>query len=146
MVDKLYKYLYNHLERDCYEKKLLSSSKKNNSTISFVIVLVLLIIYLQNNKLYLPAIEKVISFTIIEEKETEYNSGGEDIKRLYSWLEDAHLKYLIMGGKDATKPLYTIKLNLKDNSKYIIKCRSATIEYNGHLYDINPDVYKNRPF
>ncbi len=65
------------------KKKLLSSSKKNNSTISFVIVLVLLIIYLQNNKLYLPAIEKVISFTIIEEKETEYNSGGRYKKAIF---------------------------------------------------------------
>lgn len=114
---------------------------KRNAIIGLILIAIPLIFYINNNILKLPKNEEIKKIEIVQnEKVIKEIDKLEEIKKINTELNDVHKKYLVMGN-DPTKKLLEIRMSLENNKQYIVKFRDSTIEYNGHLYDINPEKY-----
>ncbi|EHR32353.1 hypothetical protein ACWOAQ_03735 [Helcococcus kunzii] len=116
---------------------------KKNAIIGLILIAIPLILYINNNMLKLPKTEEIKKVEIVHnEKIIKVIDKLEEIDKIKSELSEVHKKYLVMGN-DPTKKLLEVRLILDSNTDYLITFRDSTIEYNGHLYDINPDKYKD---
>lgn len=115
---------------------------RRNAIIGIILIIIPIILYAYNSSLKLPHVEDIVNVSINNDKEEVNIKYTKEIERIHELLNKAHGKYLVMSN-DGTKVKERVVLNLKKSKSYIINFRDATIEYNGHLYDINPDEYQN---
>lgn len=124
-------------------KNIDKKKNKRNATIGLFLILIPLFLYMLNSNLRLPKIEDIDRIEILsEDKVVKTLANEKDISNLYNNFDKIHGKYLVLGN-DATKILKSVNLVLKNNKLYKINFRDSTIQFNGNLYDINPDNYNN---
>lgn len=121
-------------------EKIDKIKNKKNALIGLILIIFPLFLYLINSNLKLPNKLDVENIRIIYKNQI-IDIDKVNIDKIYTILNNIHGKYLVLS-KDGTDEIIKIILKLKSKKEYKIIIRKSTIEYNGYLYDINPDNYE----